>query len=128
MRSLMLVLGLCVLCLGLQAAGDAVVLPFKVKLGGHEAKPDKIFAKIADVVSSDALLEVDSKEAMIIVNIFACDEKGTVSGGAPKVLVIQGKNSAKLDETMDKSKLEAGTYIMNIVAGGATARVLFTVK
>ncbi|MBN1864171.1 MAG: hypothetical protein JW808_04660 [Victivallales bacterium] len=125
MRKVMISGILALACFGLYA--DAYILPFKVKVGGQESKPGEIFARVANPVANDALLEVEADEAMIIVNVFSSDAEGNTSGVA-KIIMIQGKKSTKLDQTMDKSKLEPGTYLMNIVAGGATARVLFTVK
>ena len=116
-----------VLIFGLVMAAQETSLPFKVKVGGQEAQDGKTFATVAEPIASNAELEVDSKEAMIIVNVFPSDDKGKTSGAA-KIIMLQNTNKTNLDKTMDKSKLKPGTYLMNIVAGGATARVLFKVK
>ncbi len=40
---------------------------------------------------------------------------------------MKEKNSVKLTETMDKKPLNPGRYLVNVVAHGATSRVLFVV-
>lgn len=116
---------------GMVVSAQDYVLPFNVKVGGQDAVAgtEKIFAKIAEAVAADAELEVDSKADMIIVNVFPCDAKGQVkTGAAAKIIMLQKTNKIKLDQTMDKTKLTPGNYVMNIVAGGKTARVMFKVK
>ncbi|MCX6559554.1 MAG: hypothetical protein NTZ26_03480 [Candidatus Aminicenantes bacterium] len=41
---------------------------------------------------------------------------------------MQGTNKIAINKTIDGKVAKPGYHIMNIVAGGATARVLFTVK
>lgn len=113
-------------------AGDFNALPFAVTLGGQQAvaeKADSTHAKIAEPVAAGAELVVDTKEAMVIVNIFDCDAQGNVASGTqPLIVLMQGTNKSPISKTMDGKTAKPGHHIMNIVAGGKTARVLFTVK
>ncbi len=108
------------------------VLPFDVKMAGQNAEvKDKIsvFAVIENPVTNDAELEVAGDHEIIFINVFPSDKNGAaILGTQPSVIVIQGSNTTKLDQTMDKKALSPGTYVMNIVASGQTARVLFQVK
>jgi hypothetical protein len=116
------------------AAGNGeTVLPFPVTLGGQKAvleKPTDSHAKVAQPVVSNAELVVDTKESMVIVNIFDCDAKGDVAqaGSGPLIVLMQGTNKSPISKTLDGNVPKPGYHIMNIVAGGATARVFFTVK
>jgi hypothetical protein len=113
-------------------AEDFTPLPFGVKLGGQDAKAEKgkTFATIADPVANDADLEVDIKDAkMVIVNFFPADEKGEVKPGATAaILILQGKNKGPINKTMTNKALDAGTYRANIVGDGKTAIIVFKVK
>jgi hypothetical protein len=113
-------------------AAGADILPFPVTLGGQKAvieKPDAVFAKIAQPVAASAELAVETKEDMIIVNIFDCDANGNAKQGAqPLVILMQGTKKSPINKTMDGKAPATGHHVMNIVAGGATARVFFTVK
>jgi hypothetical protein len=113
-------------------AAGADILPFPVSLGGQKAvieKPDAVFARIAQPVAASAELAVDTKENMIIVNIFDCDANGNAKQGAqPLVVLMQGTKKSPINKTMDGKAPAPGHHVMNIVAGGATARVFFTVK
>lgn len=120
---------------GVKSESDAVtyVLPFGVKLGGQAAAPrNDICAAIANPVANNAEIEVDSpKNDMMIINVFYSDDKGnvrTASKAAAIILIQKGQNKTSLDKTTEKNTLKAGTYIMNVVAEGKTARVVFTVK
>lgn len=110
----------------------AEMLPFGVTLGGTKAAQTAdgaAFATVATPVAADAELVLDVDAPMVIINVFPCDDKGTVKdGAAPAIIMIQGGKQVKMDQTVDKKKLAAGNYIMNIVAGDKTARVKFTVK
>ena len=113
-------------------AEDFSPLPFGVKLGGQDAKAEKgkTYAAIAEPVANDAELEVDIKDAkMVIVNFFPADEKGEVKPGATAaVLILQGKNKGPINKTMTNKALEAGTYRANIVGDGKTSIIVFKVK
>lgn len=124
------VIGCVLLLAGLAAAGP---LPFGVTLGGQKAKagilPTAAFAKIADPVAADAEFVISSNEAMIIINIFDCDDKGNVASSAtPAVIMLQGSNKGKINSVMSGTAPKTGTHIMNITAGADTARILFKVK
>lgn len=125
--------GLCsILALGLvslQAQDGA--LPFPVSLGGQVAtyKAGEPFARIAKPVKNDAAIEVSVKADMIIINIGKTNEKGDpLPAGQPAVILLQGTNKGALNQTMDKRKLEAGNYIMSVVAEGKTASILFKIE
>jgi len=104
-------------------------LPFPVTVGGQAAKDGTPFAKIENPVAADAELSVQSKDAMIIVNVNAVDAKHEpVPGSTPAVILLQGKTKTNLDKTMDGKKLAAGNYVMSVVSEGKTASILLTVK
>jgi len=104
-------------------------LPFAVSVGGQAAKDGTPFAKIETPVSADAELSVESKDAMIIVNVNAVNAKNEpVPGSTPAVILLQGKTKTNLDKTMDGKKLAPGNYVMSVVSEGKTASILVTVK
>lgn len=112
-------------------AEDYTALPFSVSVGGNAAayKAGEPFAKIDKAVKSDAAIEVDSKAAMIIINVNKVDDKGqAVAGGTPAIIMLQNTNKGTLAGTMDKKALAAGHYLMSLVADGKTASVLITVE
>jgi len=60
---------------------------------------------------------------------FLRDLSGIVKSGIkPEVILVSDTDHFKLDQTMSKKDLTKGTYLMNIVYGGKTERVLFSVK
>jgi len=76
-----------------------------------------------------ALVQVPGKQESIIVNVFPSDLSGIVKSGIkPEVILVSGTDHFKLDQTMSKKDLTKGTYLMNIVYGGKTERVLFSIK
>ena len=104
-------------------------LPFPVSVGGQAAKDGTPFAKIENPVAADAELSVQSKDAMIIVNVNAVNSQHEpVPGSTPAVILLQGKNKTNLDKTMDGKKLAAGNYVMSVVSEGKTASILLTIK
>jgi hypothetical protein len=50
------------------------------------------------------------------------------TGIQPEVILVTNTDHFDLDKTMSKKDLTEGTYLMNIVYGGQTERVLFSVK
>ncbi len=89
----------------------------------------EIFSKLSTPVAADAVVQVPGKQEQIIVNVFPADENGTVKSGVkPEVIMAANTDNFKLNKTMSKGKLSPGIYLMNIVYGGQTERVLFTVK
>lgn len=117
---------------GAKAAGASTALPFGVKLGGQAAtaKGDANFATVEQTVADNAELEVavDSPET-VIVNVFPSDEKGTTKEGASAIIILfQKTNKGTIDQTIDKKKIPAGTYLMNIVVADKTSRVVFKIK
>ena len=104
-------------------------LPFPVSVGGQAAKDGTSFAKIESPVAADAELSIQSKDAMIIVNVHPVNAKNEpVPGSTPAVILLQGKTKTNLDKTMDGKKLAAGNYVMSVVSKGKTASILLTIK
>jgi hypothetical protein len=104
-------------------------LPFPVSVGGQAAKDGTPFAKIENPVAADAELSVQSKDAMIIVNVNAVNAKNEpVPGSTPAVILLQGKTKTNLDKTMDGKKLAAGNYVVSVVSEGKTASILVTIR
>jgi hypothetical protein len=88
-----------------------------------------VLSKLNTPVTFDALVQVPGKQESIIVNIFPADENGNIQSGAkPEVIMASKTDNFKLCKTMSKKKLTKGTYLMNIVYGGKTERVVFSVK
>jgi hypothetical protein len=126
------IIGIVLLVAG-TAAAAAGPLPFGVTLGGQKAKagllPTAAFAKIADPVTAEAEIVVDTKEAMVIINIFDCDAKGNVpSSATPAVIILQGTNKGKINNVMSGTAPKSGNHLMNITAGAETARVFFKIQ
>ena len=104
-------------------------LPFPVSVGGETAKDGTPFAKIENPVAADAELLVQSKDAMIIVNVNAVNAKNEpVPGSTPAVILLQGTTKTNLDKTMDGKKLAAANYVVSVVSEGKTASILVTIK
>ena len=108
------------------------VHPFPVNLCGQAAvKRIDICAAIANPVANNAEIVVDAPtDEMIIINAFPSDANGKIPSGVKTAIILikKGKNKSTIDKTTDNKKLKAGTYLMNVVAGGKTARVVFVVK
>ncbi len=115
-----------------KAAGASTALPFGVKLGGQQAtaKGDANFATVEKAVADNAELEVAvDKPEMVIINVFPSDEKGTPKDGAAAIIIMfQKTNKGTIDQTIDKKKIPAGTYLMNVVAADKTSRIVFKIK
>lgn len=113
-------------------AESSVSLPFGVKLGGQQAIPAGPVAKIANPVASDADVElaVEVKDT-VFVNIFISDANGnveTANSQAAEIIMVNGANKFKINQTMSKNSLKAGTYLANIMANNETSRIVFMVK
>jgi len=113
------------------AAADA--LPFSVSIGGQAAKaasPNAPYAALDKPVAADAEIVLGAEADMVIINVFPSDAKGNAKEGAtPAIIIINKGEKGTLASTMDKKKLEPGTYIANIVIGDkGTSRVMFEVK
>ena len=129
---LLLILGLLS---GWSAAQDPLdtvgIYPFKVTVGGQEAKIQKkgdLFAVIAKPVRTDAPLEIEKQSDLLIVNAFRREEDGTVAdGNTPAAMFAQKADQVKLNATFDKKVLKPGRYLVNVVAHSKTSRVVFTV-
>ena len=107
-------------------------MPFPVKLAGQNTvKKNSICAQIQNPVANNAELAVDVKaDGMIIINVFPSDADAKVPQGAKGLILLikKGETKTTLDKTTSKEKLKPGIYLMNVVAAGNTARVMFTVK
>lgn len=129
--SLLLVLAaLLIPVLARAQEGRPDIYPFDVTVGGQLAKVTDEFpvcARVEKPVTADAAIEVGTQPGTIIINAFPSNEKGEVPEGAQGVILMAEGTKTALDQTMDKARLSPGTYLMNVVAGGTTARVLFTV-
>lgn len=111
----------------------AYQMPFEVKLGGQNTvAKNATCAAIANPVANNAEMVVSANvpsNKQVIVNAFTCDANGAnPSQNAVIILFPKGKQKTTIDKTMDKKKMKAGNYIMNVVADGKTARVFFVVK
>lgn len=110
----------------------AYQMPFPVTLGGQSTvAKNAICAAIANPVADNAEIVIDApKDKMMIINAFPCDAEGNPDKGAKAavILIKKGLNKITIDKTMDKKKLQAGSYVMNVVANNKTARVFFVVK
>lgn len=107
--------------------------PFDVTIGGQKAvmvDGNMLFAVVKDPVKPDAHLELEKKVPMLIINVFACQEDGSVmqAGAQPAILLVQNANAVKLNATMDKKPLTPGRYLANVVANSTTSRVVFVVE
>jgi len=123
--------------LGLLLIGSVVAedrpmfLPFDITLGGVKAEmkgDNDLFAEISKPVAADAILALEAEVPMLIVNAFPCAEDGTVLETQTAAVIFANKvKEVKLDATMDKKKLKPGKYLANVVANGATSRIVFQV-
>jgi len=129
MKNLAMMFVVSIAIVGLSIRLVAEELPFALTLGGAKPVAGTSFATVPGTVADNAELVLDVDEPMVIINVFPCNEKGEAKEGAsPAIIMIQGGKKITIDQTMDKKKLSVGNYIMNIVAGGKTARVMFSVK
>ena len=107
-------------------------LPFAVTVGGQKAEmkaDNDLFAVLEKPIKADATLALEKPVPMLIINAFPCKEDGSVEQTAPAAIIFaQNTASTPMNATMDKKPLPPGTYLMNIVANQATARVVFTVE
>ncbi|BDS06371.1 hypothetical protein NT6N_14110 [Oceaniferula spumae] len=109
-----------------------ILYPFDVTIGGQKAVMQEgniLFAVIENPVKPDALLEIETEAPMLIINAFEVKENGEVMapGQQPAIIFARTTKSTKLDATMDKKPLKPGRYLINVVANGATSRVVFVV-
>jgi hypothetical protein len=107
-------------------------LPFEVKVGDQAAthKAGEPFAQIEKPVAADATISIGNKAEMTIINAHKTAADGTTpdQSAQPAIIILQGTNAGKLDQTMDKQKLSAGKYLLSITSGENTATIKFEVK
>jgi len=107
------------------------VLPFEVIIGDQIAthsEEHKNIGIIADPVSNSAEIKLPASDGQVIVNAFPSDTSGETDPTAQaKVLLFDADDSGRLDQTIDGSKLASGYHLLNIMAGGKTARVLIQI-
>ena len=105
--------------------------PFKVSIGEQEATisdPADLFAVIAKPVKASDLIKIEEKAEVILANASPCQADGTVLGGEAVVnLFVQNSDSLGLVATLKKEPLKPGTYLLNVVAHGKTARIVFSI-
>lgn len=108
--------------------------PFDVKIGGQPAVVIKDwFARIPTPISADAEIEAVGQTVSdtMFVNIFKSDAEANVdpaNNNALGIIMVNGTNKAKLNQTLSKQPLPAGTYLANIMANNQTSRVVFVIK
>jgi hypothetical protein len=117
---------LLAICNPAHAAGEAKSLSLE---GQEIAWTDSPYAKAGAAVSSAAAVKVPGAKDQMIINIYSSDAKGNVDNASqPKVILVSGTDTFKLNQTIDNVPLKPGTYLMNVMANGSTGRVVFTVK
>jgi len=124
-------LAVVVLCIGVGFGCSKSLEPVKdIQISGMPLDTKTmVFSKLNTPVAPDALVQVPGKQESITVNVFPADIQGAVKTGVkPEIILVSGTDHFKLDQTMSKNDLTKGTYLMNIVYGGKTERVLFSVK
>ncbi|MBI4865198.1 MAG: hypothetical protein HY815_33795 [Candidatus Riflebacteria bacterium] len=125
---------LLIFCVGASVLGAAErpdVYPFDVKLASVLAKhvEGKPYARVDGTVPADAEIEVGVPKGQIIINVFPSDPDGNVAQGVqPAVIIIQNDNKGRLNALTMGPPVTGGFHLMNAVAEGKTARVVFEVK
>jgi hypothetical protein len=109
-----------------------IFLPFDVMLGDQKATMktgNEVFAVVEKPVKPNVMLTLEKNTPMLIINAFACKEDGSVEQGTPAAVIFaQNTANTPLDATLDKKPLAPGAYLMNVVAGQETARIVFTIE
>ncbi|MBI5685305.1 MAG: ankyrin repeat domain-containing protein [Verrucomicrobia bacterium] len=112
-------------------AVSAVELPFPLSIGGHPAKDEgrlDAAAVVKEAVDPNAEVVIKAETEMIILNISAANDDGSVKARSRTAIVMaQGANKVRLDQTLDKKPLAAGLYRMTATAADATAIVIFRI-
>lgn len=112
-------------------AVSAVELPFPLSIGGHPAKDEGRMdsaAVVREAVDPKAEVVITAQTEMAILNITAANDDGSVKPRSRTAIVMaQGTNKVRLDQTLDKKPLAAGLYRMTATAADATAIVLFRI-
>lgn len=131
MRKRLIHLGLAVLVFSAVVGCSKPLAPVKdIQISGMPLDTKTmVLSKLNTPVAPDALVQVPGKQETITVNVFPADPQGIVKSGIkPEIILVSGTDHFKLDQTMSKKELSKGMYLMNIVYGGKTERVLFSVK
>ncbi|MFA7004495.1 MAG: ankyrin repeat domain-containing protein, partial [Verrucomicrobiia bacterium] len=109
----------------------AVELPFPLTIGGHPAKDEgrlDAAAVVKEAVAPSAEVVIQAQTEMVILNITAANDDGSVKARSRTAIVMaQGTNKVRLDQTLDKKPLAAGLYRMTATAADTTAIVLFRI-
>ncbi|MCX6910080.1 MAG: ankyrin repeat domain-containing protein [Verrucomicrobia bacterium] len=110
---------------------SAVELPFPLTIGGHPAKDEgrlDAAAVVKEAVAPGAEVVIQAQTEMVILNISPVNDDGTAKPHSRTAIVMaQGTNKVRLDQTLDKKPLAAGLYRMTATAADATAIVLFRI-
>jgi hypothetical protein len=115
----------------LHAQAKPAGYPFDVKIGGQAAVLIKDwFARIPNPVSADAVIEAVGLTVTdtMFINIYKSDSEANAEQTNAAIIMVNGTNKAKMNQTVSKQPLVAGTYLANIQVGSETSRVVFTVK
>ena len=90
--------------------------------------PGDLFAVIERPSKPADFLKIDKEADFLIANACPCREDGTILDGNHVIAIYAPKaKSLPLISTLKKETLKPGTYLMNVVAHGKTARVVFTI-
>lgn len=112
--------------------GRSPIYPFDVRVAGQLARLDSeyaVFARLSSPVRPTSEVAVDTHPGTLIINAFPSNEAGdAVDTSQSAVVLAQDATRARLDQTMDGQRLSSGSYMLNIVAGGQTSRVLIEVR
>lgn len=128
-----LLLSAMLLSLSLTALADNDPLPFPVMIGGqtaHRVDGNLTHAIIDKPVTANAPMAVSGQSGQVIANIFVSNAQGQPQSGSsqPLILIFSAKENKPISDNMSHTAPKPGWYLANVVAGGATSRVVFQVK
>ncbi len=106
-------------------------LPFEVSIDGQKAINKEGLSNVAivtDPVPAKAKIKLTDVSGQIIINAFPSDDQGNPKEGSDATVIMFKNGKGKLSDKMSGDKLKSGHYLLNIMAGGKTARVLIQVK
>jgi len=108
------------------------VLPFEVIIDGQTAmhsEAHKTVGTIPEPIPASAEIALPASAGQVIVNAFPSDANGETSPTAQaKILLFNADDNGRLNKTVDGSQLASGYHLLNIMAGGKTARVLIQIE
>ena len=105
---------------------SAVELPYPLSIGGHPAKDEgrlDAAAVVKEAVDPNAEVVIQAQTEMVILNICSANDDGSVKPHSRTAIVMaQGTNKVRLDQTLDKKPLAAGMY--RVLAGMCALTIL----